>query len=57
MTTFDLADVMERRAAKCYGTIGEAFEDLLADVLCDARDYEPLPADLAEVDAFWGQDE
>jgi hypothetical protein len=57
MTTFELAEILERRRAKCYGTFGEAFEDLLADVLCDARDTEPLPVDLAEVDAFWGEDE
>lgn len=57
MTTFHLADVMERRAAKSYGTIGEAFEDLLADALCEARDLgEPLPDDLAEVDVFWGSE-
>lgn len=52
---FDLVDVLEIRRAKCYGTIGEAFEDLLADALCEARDAAPLPADLAEVDAFWGE--
>ena len=53
---FDLADVLERRRAKCYSTLGEAFEDLLADALCDARDTAPLSVDLAEVDAFWGKD-
>lgn len=57
MTTFDLADVMEHRALKCYGTVGEAFESLLADALCAAQDFGPLPADLAEVEAFWGEDE
>lgn len=54
MTTFDLADVMQVRASKSYGSIGEAFEDLLADALGHARESGALPDDLAEVEAFWG---
>jgi hypothetical protein len=58
MTMFDLADVLERRAQKSYGTLGEAFEDLVADALSFAReDGKKLPDDLAEVDVLWTDDE
>lgn len=42
--TFDLHDVAQRKKDKCYSTYGEAFEDLLGDLICD----ENLPAWFAE---------